>query len=169
MPQRSRCLTQITVPLSTMSPTEASSADQSGPIIGEDPEASDYFALFDTKCMRTHGRPRILIGPRRAGVYSGLKVMGEGAVLAGMVLGSIVAFLLMRRFYASATAAAVGAVLSFVGLIHAAEVAWAAAPQIALGYALLAVVLVAFAFLRRHADDEADALAAEASAETATH
>ncbi|WP_240757447.1 regulator [Nakamurella flava] len=78
-------------------------------------------------------------------VYGGLKTLGEGAVLAGMVLGAIVAFLLERRFYASAIAAGVGAVLSFIGLIHAPQVAWAAAPGVALGYAMLALVLVAFA------------------------
>ncbi|WP_240615946.1 regulator [Nakamurella deserti] len=102
-------------------------------------------------------------------VYSGLKVLGEGAVLAGMVLGSVVAFLLVRRFYASAIAAAVGAVLSFVGLIHAPEVSWAAAPEVALGYAMLAIVLVAFGFLRRDSDDAAGAVAAAAEAETASH
>jgi len=86
-------------------------------------------------------------------VYQGLKTLGEGAVLAGMVLGSIVAFILMRRFYASAIAAAVGAVLSWIGLIHASEVGWAADPQVALGYAMLAIVLCAFAFHRRGQDD----------------
>ncbi len=83
-------------------------------------------------------------------VYHGLKVFGEGAVLAGMVLGSIVAFLLMRNFYASAAAAGVGAVLSWIGLIHAGQVQWAAQPEVALGYAMLAIVLVAFAFHKRN-------------------
>jgi len=46
---------------------------------------------------------------RRAGRTTDWKTLGEGAVLAGMVLGSIVAFILMRKFYASAIAAAVGA------------------------------------------------------------
>jgi AGZA family xanthine/uracil permease-like MFS transporter len=78
-------------------------------------------------------------------VYGGLKTFGEGAVLAGMVLGSVVAFLLQRRFGAAAVAAVVGAVLAWIGLIHAPEVAWAANQQVALGYALLAVVLGAFA------------------------
>ena len=58
-------------------------------------------------------------------------------MLAGMVLGSIVAFILMHKFYASAIAAGVGAVLSWIGLIHASEVAWAAQPEVALGYAML--------------------------------
>ena len=86
-------------------------------------------------------------------VYHGLKVLGEGAVLAGMVLGSIVAFVLIRNFFASAIAAGVGAVLSFIGLIHSGEVGWAASPAVALGYAMLAVVLVGFAFVRRGQDE----------------
>ena len=70
-------------------------------------------------------------------------------MLAGMVLGSIVAFILMRKFYASAIAAGVGAVLVWIGLIHASEVQWAAQPEVALGYAMLGIVLVAFAFHKR--------------------
>jgi AGZA family xanthine/uracil permease-like MFS transporter len=97
-------------------------------------------------------------------VYNGLKILGEGAVLAGMVLGSIVAFILMHKFYASAIAAAVGAVLSWIGLIHASEVAWAAQPEVALGYAMLAIVLVAFAFYRRGEHAPAEVLEANAQA-----
>jgi AGZA family xanthine/uracil permease-like MFS transporter len=67
-----------------------------------------------------------------------------------MVLGSIVAFLLMRNFYASAAAAGVGAALSWIGLIHAEQVQWAARPQVALGYAMLAIVLLAFAVHKRN-------------------
>jgi len=82
-------------------------------------------------------------------VYQGLKILGEGAVLAGMVLGSIVAFIMMRKFVSSAIAAALGAVLSWIGLIHASEVSWAAQPSVALGYAMLALVLLAFAYRNR--------------------
>ena len=91
-------------------------------------------------------------------VYDGLKILGEGAVLAGMVLGSIVAFILMHKFYAAAIAAGVGAVLSWIGLIHASEVAWAAQPEVALGYAMLGIVLVAFAFHRRNEPEFVDAV-----------
>ncbi|HEY8308338.1 MAG TPA: hypothetical protein VIG79_16830 [Lapillicoccus sp.] len=95
-------------------------------------------------------------------VYQGLKILGEGAVLAGMVLGSIVAFIMMRKFVSSALAAALGGVLSWIGLIHASEVSWAAQPSVALGYAMLAVVLLAFAYRNRsesavpEEDDPAD-------------
>ena len=75
-------------------------------------------------------------------VYSGLHILGQGATLAGIVFGAIVTFILEKQLINAAIAAAVGAVLSWVGLLHADQVAWAAAPQVALGYALLAAVLV---------------------------
>jgi len=99
-------------------------------------------------------------------VYSGLKILGEGAVLAGMVLGSIVAFILMHRFWSSAIAAGVGAVLSWIGLIHASEVAWAAQPEVALGYAFLAAVLCGFAVHRRGTDVTAAPIEEDVPAET---
>ena len=61
-------------------------------------------------------------------VYEGLKTLGEGAVLVGLVLGTIVTFILEKKFLYAAIASAVGAVLSFIGLIHAPEVGWAANP-----------------------------------------
>lgn len=88
-------------------------------------------------------------------------------MLAGMVLGALVAFLLERRFWYSAAAAGVGAVLSFIGLIHAPQVAWAAAPGVALGYAMLAIVLIGCAAWQgaRPATDPAVADQAEQTAE----
>jgi AGZA family xanthine/uracil permease-like MFS transporter len=67
-------------------------------------------------------------------VYDGLLTLGEGAVLVGLILGTMVTFVLEKKFLYAALASAVGAVLSFIGLIHAPEVAWAANPQVALGY-----------------------------------
>jgi AGZA family xanthine/uracil permease-like MFS transporter len=81
-------------------------------------------------------------------VYSGLHTLGQGAVLAGIVLGAIVTFILDRKLVTAAIAAGTGALLSWVGLLHAEKVEWAAAPQVALGYLLLAAVLLAIALLR---------------------
>ncbi|WP_067820956.1 regulator [Nocardia inohanensis] len=80
-------------------------------------------------------------------VYDGLRTLGAGAVLAGLVLGTMVTFILDKRFRAAATAAIVGAALSWIGLIHAAEVDWAAAPRVALGYLLFGLVCLAYSFL----------------------
>ena len=55
-------------------------------------------------------------------VYEGLQTLGEGAVLVGLVLGTIVTFILEKKFLLRRDGAGVGAVLSFIGLIHAPEV-----------------------------------------------
>ena len=96
-------------------------------------------------------------------VYEGLKTLGDGAVLVGLILGTMVTLVLEKRFVYAAIASAVGAVLSFVGLIHAPEVAWAANPQVALGYALFGVVCAIYSFLPGAREpveiDEADVVA----------
>jgi len=82
-------------------------------------------------------------------VYEGLLTLGHGAVLAGLVLGAIVTFIIDKRFTAAAVAAGVGAVLSWIGLIHAPQVDWAAAPEVALGYVLLGVVCLLYGLIYR--------------------
>jgi AGZA family xanthine/uracil permease-like MFS transporter len=81
-------------------------------------------------------------------VYDGLKTLGEGAILAGLVLGAIVAFIIDKRFWNAAIFSGAGAVLTFVGLIHAEKVQWNADGQVALGYLFLTVVLVLFALTK---------------------
>ncbi|MGQ0777341.1 MAG: regulator [Pseudonocardiales bacterium] len=78
-------------------------------------------------------------------VYHGLALLGGGAILAGMVLGAIVAFMIDKKFLWAAGYCLAGAGLSFIGLIHGEQVQWAAEPQVALGYVLMAVVCALFA------------------------
>jgi AGZA family xanthine/uracil permease-like MFS transporter len=99
-------------------------------------------------------------------VYDGLNTLGQGAVLAGLVLGAVVTFVIDRRFLAAGIAAATGAALSFVGLVHAPEVAWAANPQVALGYLLMGAVCVAAGALRGHPSPADAGAPAETPAET---
>ena len=72
-------------------------------------------------------------------------------------------FILEKKFLYAAIASAVGAVLSFIGLIHAPEVAWAANPHVALGYLFFGVVCLLYSFLPGAKDpvvvDEADVVA----------
>jgi AGZA family xanthine/uracil permease-like MFS transporter len=81
-------------------------------------------------------------------VYNGLKILGEGAILAGLLLGAIVAFVIDRRFVEAAIFAAIASALSWIGLIHAPQVEWGANGQVALGYLFAALVCLAFAGLR---------------------
>jgi adenine/guanine/hypoxanthine permease len=82
-------------------------------------------------------------------VYHGTALFGGGAILAGMVLGAIVAFIIDKKFLAAATYCVIGAVLGFIGLIHAEQVGWNVGGQVALGYAFAGAILLAFALLTR--------------------
>lgn len=78
-------------------------------------------------------------------LYHGMQVLGGGAIIGGMVLGAIGAFLIDRQYLAAAAYAVLGSALSFFGFIHATQLGWAQQPVIALGYVLLAGVCVGFA------------------------
>ncbi len=78
-------------------------------------------------------------------VYNGLNTLGQGAILAGLFLGAIVAFVIDKRLVSAAAFAGIAALLSFVGLIHAPKVGWDANGPVALGYLGMAVVLLLFA------------------------
>lgn len=82
-------------------------------------------------------------------VYHGTALLGGGAILAGLVLGSITAFIIDKNFFAAAAYSAIGALLGFIGLIHAEQVGWNVGGQIALGYLFAAIVLVVFGLVMR--------------------
>lgn len=89
-------------------------------------------------------------------VYHGLMVLGQGAILAGLILGALVAFVIDKRFVPAAGVALAGAALSFIGLIHAPKIDWNASGSVSLGYLFAAVLCGAFA-LTRPAPREPDA------------
>ena len=77
-------------------------------------------------------------------VYHGMELLGGGAVLAGLVLGAIAAFIIDRRLAVAGWWAFAGAVLSFFGFIHGGQLGWAVSPTVALGYVFLGVICFAF-------------------------
>lgn len=86
-------------------------------------------------------------------VYHGTALLGGGAILAGMVLGSITVFVIDKNFFAAAAYSAIGAALGFIGLIHAEQVGWNVGGQIALGYLFAAIVLAVFGLVMRGRTD----------------
>src|SRR4029079_12878032 len=69
-------------------------------------------------------------------LYKGLETVGGGSGLAGMVLGAIAVYVIDSRRKQAAAWAFAGAVLSYFGLIHGAQLGWAVSPLVALGYAM---------------------------------
>ena len=100
-------------------------------------------------------------------IYDGMHALGNGAVLAGMVLGGIAVFLIDRRFYHAAVFCLAGAGLSIIGLIHGDKVHVFTNGKIALGYALAGVTCVAMTLLKapERQPDPSDPRDAEAAVE----
>src|SRR5262249_3425658 len=81
-------------------------------------------------------------------VYSGLHALGQGAILAGLMLGALVAFVIDKKLLHAALTALIAAALSFIGLIHGEKVEWAANWKVSLGYLFVAVVCAGFALTK---------------------
>lgn len=82
-------------------------------------------------------------------VYTGLTLLGGGAILAGLVLGAITAFIIDKKFVPAAIYCFIGAALGFIGLIHAPSVGWNVGGQIALGYLFAGIILMIFGLVTR--------------------
>ncbi|HTK67927.1 MAG TPA: regulator [Pseudonocardia sp.] len=96
-------------------------------------------------------------------VYHGMLLLGGGAILAGMILGAIVAFIIDKNFLPAAVYCFIGAALGFIGLIHAEHVGWNVGGQVALGYLFAGIVLLGFWLFTRFS--EAAGPGSEAGAE----
>ena len=74
-------------------------------------------------------------------VYHGMQLLGGGAVLAGLMLGAIAAFIIEREFMkAGGLFARRGAVLSFFGFIHGTSLGIGNSAPVAVGYLIVAGV-----------------------------
>jgi AGZA family xanthine/uracil permease-like MFS transporter len=71
-------------------------------------------------------------------LYQGLAVLGEGAILGGLILGAIAAFVIDRAFAKAAAFALAGAVLTFFGFMHSEAIGVAQMPTVAISYLMTA-------------------------------
>src|SRR5579883_2012028 len=76
-------------------------------------------------------------------LYHGLEVLGGGAILTGLVLGAIGAFVIERKFTEASGFAAAGSVLTFFGFMHGESIGFAVTPTVAVAYAMVAGFLYA--------------------------
>jgi AGZA family xanthine/uracil permease-like MFS transporter len=76
-------------------------------------------------------------------LYPGLQTLGGGAILTGLVLAAIGAFVIDKKFVNAAAFALAGAVLTFFGFMHGEAVGIAVTPTVAVAYAIVAIFLFA--------------------------
>ena len=68
----------------------------------------------------------------------GLQILGGGATLAGIILGSIAVMIIESQLLKASAFALAGAVLTFFGLIHAEAIGFAKSPAVAAAYLIVA-------------------------------
>jgi AGZA family xanthine/uracil permease-like MFS transporter len=71
-------------------------------------------------------------------LYEGLKTMGGGSILGGLILGAIAVCVIDRTFMKAAGFAAAGAVLTFFGFMHGEKIGLGESPVVALSYLIVA-------------------------------
>ncbi len=81
-------------------------------------------------------------------VYRGMSVLGAGAILVGMILGAITAFIIDRDFKKAAYYSLFGAVCCFFGVIHASRLGIGVALYPAIGYSLIAALCYAMSLYK---------------------
>jgi AGZA family xanthine/uracil permease-like MFS transporter len=74
-------------------------------------------------------------------LYEGLHILGSGATLCGIILGSICVFIIEAQHMKAAAFALAGAILTFFGLIHAEAIGIMKTPSVAAAYLVVAIFL----------------------------
>jgi AGZA family xanthine/uracil permease-like MFS transporter len=80
-------------------------------------------------------------------LYHGLEVLGGGAILAGLILGTIAVFMIDRQFMKAGAFAFAGAVLTFFGFMHGEKIGIGQTPVVAVSYLAVAIIMAAVAKL----------------------
>ncbi|MDX5378568.1 MAG: NCS2 family permease, partial [Halomonas sp.] len=80
------------------------------------------------------------------GISSGVVPMGQGAMFMAIFIGAMTVSVIDHQFRRAATFAAVAATFSFVGLMHAPKLAVNAAWDFTLGYLVMGVLFLYFAW-----------------------
>lgn len=74
-------------------------------------------------------------------LYHGLEVLGGGAILGGLMLGAIAAFVIERELMKASAFAVAAAVCTFVGLIHGEAIGFGQSLPVACSYLGVAAIL----------------------------
>jgi AGZA family xanthine/uracil permease-like MFS transporter len=114
-------------------------------VLGLVPHLAAWGKLQIDNALGAAGTSAAAVGLDKLGqvgvLYEGLAILGGGAILGGLVLAAIGAFVIDRQFARAAAFAAAGAVLTFFGFMHGEAIGFAHSPAVAAAYAFVAVFL----------------------------
>jgi AGZA family xanthine/uracil permease-like MFS transporter len=118
-------------------------------VLGLVPHLAAWGKLQIDNALGAAGTNAAAVGIEKLGqvgvLYEGLAILGGGAIIGGLVLAAIGAFVIDRKFANAAAFAAAGAVLTFFGFMHGEAIGFGHSPAVAVAYALVALFLAACA------------------------
>ncbi|GAA0455649.1 NCS2 family permease [Alkalibacillus silvisoli] len=79
-------------------------------------------------------------------ISQGIVPLGEGAMFTAIILGAITVFVIDRKFIKASIFSLIAAMLSFVGFMHAPELAFNAASEYFMAYLIITVFFIYFAY-----------------------
>src|SRR6187431_1714504 len=107
-------------------------------ILALTPHLAAWGKLLIDNSLGAAGTSAMAVGLDKLGqtgiLYHGLSVLGGGAILGGLILGAIGAFIIDRAFTKAAAFAAVSAGLSFFGFMHGEAIGINQAPLMTIAY-----------------------------------
>jgi AGZA family xanthine/uracil permease-like MFS transporter len=74
-------------------------------------------------------------------LYDGLRVLGGGSILGGLILGAITVFIIERKFMKASGFALTGAILTFFGFMHGERIGIGETPVVAVSYLMVSGIL----------------------------
>jgi AGZA family xanthine/uracil permease-like MFS transporter len=118
-------------------------------VLGLVPHLAAWGKLQIDNSLAAAGTSAMAVGLDKLGqvgvLYQGLAVLGSGAILGGLVLAAIGAFVIDRQFRLAGCFALAGAVLTFFGFMHAEEIGIGRSPAVAAAYVAVALLFFATA------------------------
>lgn len=84
----------------------------------------------------------------------GWERLAGGDILVGMIICSIAIFVIDRQFLRAATYSIITAVHAYFGFVHALEIKVGSAPEVALGYVMMALVFFVMNFIKDKPEKE---------------
>jgi AGZA family xanthine/uracil permease-like MFS transporter len=78
-------------------------------------------------------------------LYDGLRVLGGGSILGGLILGAIAVFIIDRDLVKASGFAFAGAVLTFFGFMHGEQIGIGQTPTVAASYLVISGLFMACA------------------------
>jgi AGZA family xanthine/uracil permease-like MFS transporter len=99
-------------------------------------------AGVDTDAL-SHDQWAALVGKleNKGVLYQGLQVLGDGAILGGLILGAMAVCIIDRNFRKASGFAVAGAILTFFGFMHGERIGIGQAPVVALSYLAVSAIL----------------------------